>query len=147
MNLAHHNKIVKLPILGKPFTPPLVEEVMARAKEIGLPMIEAEKMWHYYESQGWKVGRTPMQQWRSALAGWKLRWQEREMKSKRRQETVSPNVQMVMWQKELERVEGRMKAIKASYGDHQSWDERDRKLFPVLRTRRDELLKALGMMI
>lgn len=59
------------------FTPPTLDEVTARAREIELPAREAQKFILFYESKGWKVGSTPMKQWRSALAGWKLRWEER----------------------------------------------------------------------
>ncbi len=47
----------------KPSTTELVSE--------GLSISEAEKFWHYYESKGWKVGKTPMKSWKSAVANWK----------------------------------------------------------------------------
>ncbi len=59
------------------FIPPTIDEVLVRAAEIELPPREAQKFILFYESKGWKVGKTPMIQWRSALAGWKLRWEER----------------------------------------------------------------------
>ena len=59
------------------FIPPTLDEVMARAAEIELPAREAQKFVLYYESIGWRVGKTVMMRWRSALSGWKLRWEER----------------------------------------------------------------------
>jgi len=56
--------------------PPTIEEVRARAKEIGLPELEADRCWYFYDSKGWKVGKTPMTKWRSALSGWMLRWKQ-----------------------------------------------------------------------
>ena len=47
-----------------------------QAAKIGLPQREAQKFFNYYESKGWMVGKNRMQIWRSALAGWKLRWEE-----------------------------------------------------------------------
>jgi len=38
--------------------------------------IEAEKFWNYYESNGWKVNKNPMKDWKSAAAGWNLRAKE-----------------------------------------------------------------------
>lgn len=55
------------------FTVPSLEEIEARCIEIGLPVIEAQKFFNYYESKGWIVGKTKMQSWKSSLAGWKLR--------------------------------------------------------------------------
>lgn len=51
------------------FAPPSVEEVKVRAKELGNES-EAAAFFDYYESKGWKVGKTPMKNWKSALSGW-----------------------------------------------------------------------------
>ncbi len=56
---------------------PSLDEVKAQALKIGLPGIEAEKFFYYYESNGWRVGKIKMRSWTSALAGWRLRWLER----------------------------------------------------------------------
>ena len=47
---------------------PTLEEVIARADEILLPAREAQKFYCFYESKGWRVGKSPMKVWRSALA-------------------------------------------------------------------------------
>jgi hypothetical protein len=31
---------------------------------------EGEKFWNYYESNGWRVGRNPMKNWKAAAANW-----------------------------------------------------------------------------
>lgn len=45
--------------------------------KIGLPEIEGEKFYSYYESNGWKVGRNKMVSWTNALMHWKLVWKDR----------------------------------------------------------------------
>lgn len=58
--------------------PPTLDEIKVRALEIGLPEREAEKFFHYYESNGWKVGKNRMQSYTHALAYWKLVWQDQQ---------------------------------------------------------------------
>jgi Helix-turn-helix domain len=54
-------------------TPANLQMVKERAREIGLPLIEAEKFWNHFESNGWKVsGKTPMKNWHCALRNWQL---------------------------------------------------------------------------
>lgn len=38
--------------------------------EPALPPVEAQRFWDYYESNGWKVGRNPMRDWRAAARNW-----------------------------------------------------------------------------
>jgi len=57
------------------FSPPTIEEVLLHAAKIGLPETEAKKLWHFYDSKGWKVGKAPMRNWHSAMSGWKVRWE------------------------------------------------------------------------
>lgn len=56
---------------------PTMEEVKLAAAKIGMPDLEAQKFFHYYESVGWRVGKSKMVSFQNALAGWKLRWMER----------------------------------------------------------------------
>jgi hypothetical protein len=58
------------------FKPPTMEEVKLSSAKIGLPSTEAEKFFHYYEANGWRVGKNRMKSVNSALAGWKLRAHE-----------------------------------------------------------------------
>lgn len=53
-----------------------VDEVKKYFEHLGLNGIsqeEAEKFWAYYKSVGWKVGKNPMKDWKSAAVGWKTR--------------------------------------------------------------------------
>lgn len=55
----------------KQFKAPSVAEVKLQSAKVGLPDLEAEKFWNYYESNGWRVGRNPMRSWTHALVNWK----------------------------------------------------------------------------
>ena len=124
------------------FKPPSSDELSLQAAKIGLPEREAEKFFCYYASNGWKVGKNKMKQWRIALTGWKLRWEERREVS-----AVSPTTLAILRQKELEEVVKQMWAIRGSYSEHQSWSEEDKAKWYKLKARKDELKKLLGMQI
>lgn len=51
------------------FVPPTLEEVEAYVKEKGYHF-EAETFIAFYESNGWKVGKNPMKNWKSACVTW-----------------------------------------------------------------------------
>ena len=52
------------------FSPPTVEESDQFFTENGSTLVEAAKFRAYYESNGWKVGRNPMKDWKAAARGW-----------------------------------------------------------------------------
>lgn len=51
------------------FTPPSVDEVAAYMQERGMKP-EAERFIDHYTANGWKVGRNPMKDWKSAVRNW-----------------------------------------------------------------------------
>lgn len=57
---------------GSRFTPPTIEEVRAYAKEKGYN-IDPEHFVDYYTSNGWRVGRNPMKDWRATVRTWASR--------------------------------------------------------------------------
>jgi len=57
---------------------------------------------------------------------------------------LSPT-ELILRQKELERVEKAMSKIADGYDSHQSWSKEDRKEYNRLKKRRAELIKILGM--
>jgi hypothetical protein len=65
----------------KRFVPPTDVEVGAFAREIKLPGVEAEKFFNHYRSVGWKVGKNPMKDWKSALRKWKLTYEGSRQKT------------------------------------------------------------------
>lgn len=38
--------------------------------EPALPPVEAQRFWDYYQSNGWKVGRNPMKDWKASVRVW-----------------------------------------------------------------------------
>lgn len=51
------------------FKKPTVEEIQAYCSEKGYT-ISAQRFFDYYESNGWKVGRNPMKDWKAAVRTW-----------------------------------------------------------------------------
>lgn len=130
---------------------PTLEECRLQAAKVGLPDIEAEKFWNYFESNGWRVGRNPMKSFSHALAGWKLRWQERMDRSKGMYRdgglvvaTPQSNIGRYIHQKELERVMEAIKRIRNGYSENMTYSQKDWEELQRLRKRRDELKKWLG---
>lgn len=63
------------------FVPPTVEEVSAYCQERG-NTIDPEAFVAFYDSKGWKVGKNPMKNWKSAV----ITWEKRQDKTKARPE-------------------------------------------------------------
>ena len=57
------------------FRKPTVQEVAAYADEIG-SAVDPHAFWNYYESNGWKVGRNAMKDWRATVRRWNANPQE-----------------------------------------------------------------------
>lgn len=57
------------------------------------------------------------------------------------------SVEMMIRDREYERVISEMKQISHTYGDHQSWTPEDRERYRALKQRRDELRKILGIKV
>ena len=51
------------------FVKPTVEEIKAYCRE-RMNFVEPQKFFDYYESNGWKVGKNPMKDWRAAIRTW-----------------------------------------------------------------------------
>ncbi len=54
------------------FTPPTMEEVAAYCSERG-NSVDAERFCSFYQSNGWKVGKNPMKDWKAAVRTWEKR--------------------------------------------------------------------------
>lgn len=54
------------------FQKPTIDEVRAYVREIG-GGVSAEEYIDYYEANGWKVGKSPMKDWKAAVRNWKRR--------------------------------------------------------------------------
>ena len=51
------------------FVKPTLEECIAYANEKGFNW-DASRFYNYYESNGWRVGRNPMKNWKAAMSNW-----------------------------------------------------------------------------
>jgi len=51
-------------------TKPTIENIRAYFLDKKSTKEEAEKFFNFYESNGWKVGKNPMKNWRAAASGW-----------------------------------------------------------------------------
>jgi len=72
----------KVPNNGEPvsrFVKPSLEDVkeFMQEKEFALHNTEAERFWNFFESNGWKVGKNPMKNWKGAVNTWIANWYER----------------------------------------------------------------------
>lgn len=55
------------------FQPPEVGKVAEYFATMMCEFIQAELFWNYYQSQGWRVGKNKMKDWRAAARGWIVR--------------------------------------------------------------------------
>jgi len=90
------------------FIPPTDEEARSQGTSIGLPETEVAKFTAFYGSKGWKVGKSPMKDWRRAMWGWKLRWDEAG--GANHPATHAPNGQIPAW-KVQKAAEDRIQAL------------------------------------
>ena len=81
----------------------------------------------------------------ASLAGFICRFNE--IREELRNPPLTNGALIMVRQDELRRCLDQMRQLKASYGDHQAWDQADKDKFLRLRTRRDELKKILGTQI
>ncbi len=66
------------PAKSRKFSPPDVETVKNYFAEKGGTEGQAIRFHAYYESNGWKVGRNPMKNWKAAASGWISRDREQQ---------------------------------------------------------------------
>lgn len=72
------------------FQKPSIEEIRQYCAEKSLS-IDAEQFYNFYESKGWKVGKSPMVSWRAAVATWVRRREvdvRRQFEPPKRRESV-----------------------------------------------------------
>ena len=62
-----------------------------------------------------------------------------------RMKAGNPISNVIVMDKEHDRIMEEMKTIRSTYSDHQTWREEDRNRFHELRERREELRKLLGI--
>ena len=55
--------------VSKGFKKPTIDEIKAYCQERN-NSVDPDKFYNYYESNGWKVGKNPMKNWKSAVITW-----------------------------------------------------------------------------
>ena len=80
----------------KRFTAPTIEDVKAYCKERG-NRVDPERFIDYYTSNGWKVGKNPMKDWKAAVRTWERSEPKQGRMSARQQESWNK------WHPECER--------------------------------------------
>jgi hypothetical protein len=63
----------------KTFEKPTQEEVLEfmKEKDFAPAEVESGRFWNWFESNGWKVGKNPMKNWKGAVNNWIINWFER----------------------------------------------------------------------
>lgn len=56
----------------KRFSKPTVEEVAAYCKERN-NNVDPQRFWDFYEAKGWKIGKSPMKDWKASVRTWERR--------------------------------------------------------------------------
>jgi hypothetical protein len=51
------------------FVKPTVAEIIQYCEKTN-KHVDAERFWNFYESKGWKVGKSPMKDWKAAISNW-----------------------------------------------------------------------------
>lgn len=72
---------------GSKFVIPTLEEVSDFIKEIDA-LVDPDEFYNYYQSQGWKVGKNPMKDWKAAVRQWNAK---RKKENNDRQEPEKMN--------------------------------------------------------
>ena len=76
------------PATRQRFIPPTIQEAAEYAKQ-AVPFAFSVAKWHeYYTSNGWRVGRNPMKDWRAALRRWAREDRERNARPSDRPSTM-----------------------------------------------------------
>ena len=124
---------------------PSLAEVKAQAQVIGCPQAEAEAFWNHFEASGWvdKNGNAVVS-WTNKLATWTATARSKPLEAAHHANGAGATV---AHSKELDRVLDAIRSIKATYGDHQTWAQDDVERCRKLIARRNELRKALGVVV
>lgn len=148
---------------GKPTNPreptlgPKLAEVQAWAATIGCPPAEAERFWNHFEASGWidKHGHAIVNA-RAKLANWATDARSRPLEAahkaqggpQRPPQGVSAGAELVLRQKELERVEARIKWLREQgNGAFNELDAKTKAELTTMKKRRVELIGLLGLAV
>lgn len=68
-----HSKIIFSKMMGQTktnFIKPTIEEIQSYIDENNFHNIDAERFYDYYESNGWKINKTSMKDWKATIRNW-----------------------------------------------------------------------------
>lgn len=74
------NDIIKEIIKRKVFSKPTIQEVQTYMTELKMPDL-ADRFISYYDSNGWKVGKNPMKDWKAAIRTWRSTNNEKQIQT------------------------------------------------------------------
>lgn len=61
------------------FTPPSLKELEDYIKEKNYKNVDADTFLNFYQSKGWLVGKSKMQEWKATVRGWESRNKKTEV--------------------------------------------------------------------
>lgn len=76
------NSLTRVTPARKVFQKPTIKEVEDYITERGY-IFDASAFWNFYESNGWKVGKNPMKNWKAACSTWNVKEKQFQSKDKR----------------------------------------------------------------
>ena len=96
-------RVDKTRLESKRFRPPMIEEVKAYCQE-RRNGVNAERFVSYYESNGWRVGKNPMKDWKAAIRTWEVRdgYEKVEPKQKTPEESKAENDRLALMLKKMQ---------------------------------------------
>ena len=66
----YNNEVEDVPTKSKKFIKPTIEEIKDYCLNERKNNVDYEKFYAYYESNGWKVGKNPMKNWKACVITW-----------------------------------------------------------------------------
>jgi hypothetical protein len=63
---------------AKKFQKPTLEEITQYGKTLTPPFLKAESFHSHYEANGWKIGKSPMKDWKAAIRTWQIKDRENQ---------------------------------------------------------------------
>ena len=114
-NINNINNISQLTGGSTRFRPPTLEEVAAYCKERG-NRVDPDRFLAYYESNGWRVGRNPMKDWKAAVRTWE-RTDPSPLKTSGKNVQTAPAPTVADQVKKYGPINDKMSAVLAAFPD------------------------------
>jgi len=127
-----------------------LEEVSAfLAEETGLKLTPEDAAWFFNKCEGcgWKNNGKPIVDWKATVRAWQLAriFPSQKFAPKAPGETRISPAEMMVRQKELEAAELKLQQIRRWNEPRAQWPKEDLEKYRLIKARRDELKKILGI--